>query len=794
MPEPRLLGKYELLDEIGRGGFATVYRARDTRMGREVALKVIHGNFAQEPEFVQRFKHEVQTAARLRHPNIVTVYDYDDADGVLYLAMELIEGSSLRAYLDDRKHLTLDQALPILKQVADALDYLASQQLVHRDIKPANILLEREADRLQVKLTDFGLVRSLESSAQLTQTLSVMGTPAYMSPEQSDAQKWGDITVATDVYALGVVTYEMLCGRPPFEGGMLTVMHAHAYDQPPSPLEFVPDLGADLEEVLLQALNKTPSARYISAGALVSAMQDVQQQRQRQAQHQAALAQLIEQAQAARTAKEWLIVQGLCVQIMQIDRAHPEASLWMTEAAVELQRENQEEMERRRRAERYEEGEAALNAGQWQTAIEAFEDVAQSNPDFRDVQQKLAIARDELQRGSWYYEAIAHAEAQRWADASRVWTKVLRGRMDYRNGDAAARLLISTEGLLGQFDEAVRHVTSEPERLREALRLFDLLADSWEKSDWPTVVALAEQLLKVANDLQLPNRWLAEARHQLLARAQAEEARKRAEEIQERGRVILEEQKAGFDQAIEDTMRGAKRVQGNLTPLSVELSFRDGIAKMLDADRLTWLADGKEMVRVPAGEFLYGGNKKKINLPEFWIDKEPVTNAEYARFVAAKEYLPPAHWRGLQPPKDLIDHPVVNVSWNEAVAYATWAGKRLPTEQEWEKAARGTDGCLYPWGDQEPTDKHCNFGENVESTTPVGKYSPQGDSPYGCVDLAGNVWEWTDSDFASSSKVLRGGSWANAVDYVRSTHRNASVPDFRSVDLGFRCVAVRPGG
>jgi hypothetical protein len=449
MPEPRLLGKYELLNEIGRGGFASVYRARDTRMGREVALKVIHGNFAKEPNFVQRFELEVQTAARLRHPNIVTVHDYDDADGVLYLAMELIEGSSLRTYLDDRKRLTLDQALPILKQVADALDYLAVQQLVHRDIKPANVLLEGEDDRLQVKLTDFGLVRSLEASTQLTKSANdVLGTPAYMAPEQSDAKQWGDITSATDVYALGVVAYEMLCGRPPFEGETLTVMYAHAYDQPPSPLEFVPDLGVDLGAVLLRALNKSPSARYASARALVAAMQQVQQLRQQHAQHRSELAQLIVQAQAARTAKEWLLVQGFCVQIMQIDRAHPEALAWMSEAAAELQRENQEEMERRQRATRYEAGEAALTAGEWVIAIESFEEVAQGNPDFRDVQQKLAQARDELQCAHWYDEAIAHGEAQRWPEACGVLISLLSKQRDYAEGKAAERLIRASYSLL----------------------------------------------------------------------------------------------------------------------------------------------------------------------------------------------------------------------------------------------------------------------------------------------------------------------------------------------------------
>ncbi len=783
MPEPRLLGKYELLEEIGRGGFAVVYKARDTRMGREVAMKVIRGDFAIEPDFVARFKLEVQTAARLHHPNIVTVYDFDDADGVLYLAMELIEGSSLRTYLDDRKCLTLDQALPILKQVADALDYLASQQLVHRDIKPANILLEREADRVQVKLTDFGLVRSLESSTQLTRSANMLGTPIYMAPEQIDAKKWGGITSATDVYALGVVAYEMLCGCPPFGGETLTVMHAHAYDQPPSPLKFVPDLGADLEVVLLQALNKTPSARYVSAGSLVMAVQQVQQQRQRQAQHQAALTQLIEQAQMARTAKEWLQVQGLCVQIMQIDRAHPEALAWMSEAAAELQRENQEELERRQRTKRYEEGEAALAAEQWQAAIDAFEEVAQGNPDFREVQQKLAIARDELQRGLWYGEAIAHGEAQQWPEAVSMWLKVLQGRIDYHGGDAALRLMEAVRRLLDQWlvlNETLAQSQQDLSAARRALSNFDNLSIAMIAHSWTEAVELAERLISVNPDLLQPSVWLADARREL------------------------------------------------------------GHATLISADRLTWLADGKEMVRVPAGEFLYGDDKQRISVDEFWIDKTPVTNAEFERFVKATHYktiaeqkgsgyawtgkewkdTKGADWRHPHGPstsiQGILDHPVVQVSWKDAVAYAKWAGKRLPAEKEWEKAARGTDGRTYPWGDEHPTseadrlirkgtlpgytfpeddekttDKLCNFGMNVKGTTPVGKYSPQGDSPYGCVDMAGNVWEWTASDYDDSRKMLRGGSWDYAQS-LRGSFRLGCSPDYRSDYEGFRCVLRSP--
>ena len=152
------------------------------------------------------------------------------------------------------------------------------------------------------------------------------------------------------------------------------------------------------------------------------------------------------------------------------------------------------------------------------------------------------------------------------------------------------------------------------------------------------------------------------------------------------------------------------------------------------------------------------------------------------------DHTPPKYWKGETPPAKIADHPVVYVSWHDVTAYAEWAGKRLPTEEEWEKAARGTDGRMYPWGDEEPTPELCNFGQNEGGTTPVGKYSPQGNSPYGCVDMAGNVWEWTASDHEKGGKVLRGGSWGYGPYYVRGARRISLRPDGTRDCGGFRCA------
>jgi sulfatase modifying factor 1 len=232
------------------------------------------------------------------------------------------------------------------------------------------------------------------------------------------------------------------------------------------------------------------------------------------------------------------------------------------------------------------------------------------------------------------------------------------------------------------------------------------------------------------------------------------------------------------------------------------------------AYRRTWQMDGKEMVYVPEGEFLYGENKKKLNLAAYWIDKTPVTNGEFARFVQATRYITTAEkvgtgcanirgkwediegadwrhpgglgWGGIEGKRD---HPVVQVSWEDAAAYAKWAGKRLPTEQEWEKAARGIDGREYPWGDEEPTSELCNFSKNEGRTTPVGRYSPQGDSPFGCVDMSGNVWEWTSSEEGGDGRVLRGGGWSHPAENVRLVLRSIHKPEERYDTDGFRCVS-----
>lgn len=214
---------------------------------------------------------------------------------------------------------------------------------------------------------------------------------------------------------------------------------------------------------------------------------------------------------------------------------------------------------------------------------------------------------------------------------------------------------------------------------------------------------------------------------------------------------------------------------------------------MSEPERVIVGKDGKEMVYIPPGEFLMGDGKKPTRADGFYIDRYPVTNAEYARFCQETGHATPPPWYNTGTyPEGKADHPVVQVTWKDAAAYAQWAGKRLPGEAEWEKAARGSDGREWPWGDEFDKNK-CNTCEgDIGDTTPVGKYSPEGDSPYGVGDMAGNVYEWTANGSGLVLMPLRGGSWNEFKTEARCAARRKHTPHRKNDFVGFRCAADAP--
>jgi serine/threonine-protein kinase len=264
-------GLYEIEAEIGRGGMAVVYRARDTRLRRKVALKVLPPELAFRDEVKSRFLREAEMSARLSHPHIVPIYSVDEAEGVVYFAMGLVEGESLASRLANEPRPPFEMVRRILREVAEALHYAHQHGVVHRDIKPDNILLERGTGRALV--TDFGIARAAEGDQRLTVTGIAVGTPAYMSPEQAMGER--EVDGRADIYALGIVAYQMIAGELPFQATNTPSMLMKHLSERPRPLaQLRADVPANLVQAVERALEKGRNERWATAEAFRVALAD----------------------------------------------------------------------------------------------------------------------------------------------------------------------------------------------------------------------------------------------------------------------------------------------------------------------------------------------------------------------------------------------------------------------------------------------------------------------------------------------------------------------------------------
>ena len=253
----QMLGAYRIINQVGQGGMATVYKAYQPSMDRNVAIKVLPSNLADSKEFTKRFQQEAHIIARLEHAHILPVFDYGESDGVSYFVMRYLEAGTLKNKMEAGP-LSLREIDRIFTQLADALSYAHSQGVIHRDLKPANALVDSQGNLF---LTDFGIAKILESaSPRLTQTDAIMGTPAYISPEQAQAQK---VDQRSDIYSLGIILYEMVTGRVPFVADTpLAVILKHVSNPLPLPSSIKTDIPEAIEHVILKALAKNPDDRF----------------------------------------------------------------------------------------------------------------------------------------------------------------------------------------------------------------------------------------------------------------------------------------------------------------------------------------------------------------------------------------------------------------------------------------------------------------------------------------------------------------------------------------------------
>ncbi len=266
--------RYRIEQILGRGGMGVVYKAVDSQLDEMVAIKTLPGDvMTRSPEDLERFKREIRLARKITHRNVLRTYDYGEAEGVYFISMEFVRGYTLSELLEEapNRQMPARAAVGISRQICRGLHAAHEQGIIHRDIKPGNVLIDAKGE---VKLMDFGIARMAETPEAMTQAGLIIGTPHYMSPEQVQGKQ---LDPRTDVYAMGVLIYEMLAGRRPFESSSLTgVLTAHITEAAKPPIDIRPDIGRELNGIVMKCLTKDPKTRYADAGALLADLDRVQ--------------------------------------------------------------------------------------------------------------------------------------------------------------------------------------------------------------------------------------------------------------------------------------------------------------------------------------------------------------------------------------------------------------------------------------------------------------------------------------------------------------------------------------
>jgi len=502
------LGKYLIQRELGRGAGGVVYRARDPIINRLVALKTITTGLAEYPDLLQRFYQEAQSAGGLQHPNIVTIYDLGDADGIPYIAMELLEGESLDQLISRRAALPVPLKLTYALQACRALDYAHKRGIIHRDIKPDNVMLTRDGT---VKVVDFGIARVLETSK--TQTGMLLGTFAYMSPEQYHGEH---ADARSDIWSFGVLLYELLAYQRPFRGATpASLMHSICQQEPAPLQEAIPDCPAALEKVIQRVLRKSPDERYQSMEEVLLDLDPICKSLQAES-----VAALVVQARTLSEQGDYAQSRDLLRQALQIDSTNTQARNLLDKANTELRR----ILIRPKLQQQIEKGHELLAEGKIQEARMEAEVVLQLDPTFEPGQELLKRVQQELERARQIAEWIDAAE-QRLAqglleEAEELLGKVLEAESTNEQAKAL-QLQVTNEKAerqrRAQFFEKMQQARSlwTQQNYSECIQLLvDLRKDFPDDDEIPRLLETAQE--DQAN--QKRSQGLADARSMLANR------------------------------------------------------------------------------------------------------------------------------------------------------------------------------------------------------------------------------------------------------------------------------------
>ncbi|MCI0342267.1 MAG: SUMF1/EgtB/PvdO family nonheme iron enzyme [Planctomycetales bacterium] len=792
------IGPYEVLGELGAGGMGVVYRARDPELRREVALKVLPGG--APPDVRARFLREGRTGARLRHEGIVAVHAAGEADGQAYIVQELIEGESLSRVLE-RGTLPPERAAAIVERVARSLSYAHGEGVIHRDVKPGNILLDRAG---APHLADFGLARTVEVSAALSQSGQAIGTPHYMSPEQAEGRP-GMTDARSDVWACGVVLYECLAAARPFEGGPHSVMEQVVRDEPAPLRRKVATVPRALETIVSRCLEKEPHRRYPTAEALAEDLARFLRGEEVEARPVSLVERL--RRRVRRNPAPWALGAALAATLLLVAGGLG-LSDWRERARVA------EELRLAREL-------APADPDRAIGVLDLLAKRAPGAPGLEEIRAAADRRRDEIEVERLRTQAGALLRAGEKAAREHAGAAGDARRRDAAYAAARAGFGGSCELLASHPDAPERRSASgamaalAAERLREAEAAGDEEAAARFEADLRAFGAESHaRELEGSGTLSLdtvPTGAEAE-----LLRFEPQDGALVPKPLRSLGPTPIREaplpmgsyllllRKPGFLDA-RLTIR-VERCEAEAAPDPVPL--------------LTEGQVGPGYVYVPPGETVLGGDaeatlawpRRKVRLPGFLIAEREVSMREYGEFLASLRAsgFPEAEVRRRAPRRIAgdpfgrlpEDWPALGVSWEDAEAYAAWRtgvegrAVRLPRQEEWERAARGADGRPYPWGpafrwDRVVGARSPDQPDGRPSPRPVG--SARDDvSPFGVRDLSGSVVEWCADEVARGLRAVRGGAWnyADAAAF-RVAGQGGYQTDNVSDAVGFR-VAAEP--
>jgi eukaryotic-like serine/threonine-protein kinase len=786
---PRALGKkankengprYVIGEELGRGGAGRVVAAIDRMSGRTVALKLLQDG-RDDALGIQRFITEARVTAQLEHPSVIPIYDMGELEGgVPYYAMRVVTHFSLREILRTpkaRAQWPLHKLCGVLLQVFRGVAYAHSRGVLHRDLKPSNILIGEYGE---VYISDWGICKLLESSELVkpadnnppTINGTVLGTPGYMAPEQIRGE---DLEARTDLFALGAILYQILTGQRPFHGKAASaLLEATLYESPKNPRLLSPSCPLELDDLCMRLLSKKTSERPRSAESVAQELESyLEGSKEKERRHQEAVRSVEHAKNLVRR------YQSLGEEILQLeDAARRILELLRPYDAIEKKHHGWELEERQRATE-------ILRAKVMAEVIERFSQALAHEPDNNDARQGLAAL---------YFEKAIEAERSR-QEPQRIFYESMV--LEHDNG-YYTRVLSS---------DAWLSIYSQPVGAEVSLYHYELRDRRF--------IPVPQQIMG-----STPIReW------RLLP-----------------GRYLLVLRLVGYRELLYPVY--CRR--GEHCEINVRLYTEQQL--------------GTHFLLVPQGSFIFGGDptadeslpRQELYLDDFAISRFPVTLGEYLQFIndikrfdpiQAERRLPRVEgmdgvyaeqdrrklWvpryevlinregQSFCPEEQIHSIPASALSWFDAMAYCRWKseregiGYRLPREVEWEKAARGTDGRFFPWGDGfDPT--FCKMRESrpgLNQPEPVGAFSLD-ESPYGVRDMAGSVRCWMLDIFdelseeasaepepsigsardVTSARGVRGGAWSTAASQSRSASRHKRFTVMRTPFIGFRLVRV----